>query len=104
MQKVITISVDVNKLVSGSDETFAMGHPEVLNELLAEGWEIEDWSFLTDNPINGKVPMLVILNDDMLLADGEDGYEVWEEEEEDDEMLLDADNGEEEEDEGQKSN
>jgi hypothetical protein len=78
MQKVIAFSIDVNQLVSHSDETFSIMEPEALNELLHEGWEIEDWSFLTDDPINGKMPMLVVLNDDMLGTNGEE--EIWEEE------------------------
>lgn len=82
MQKVITVSIDVNKLVSATDDTFAVGQPEVLNELLSEGWTIEDWSFLTDNPVNGKVPMLVVLSDDLLI---DEAYDAWEEE---DELLL----------------
>lgn len=77
MQKVIAFSIDVNQLVSRSDETFSIAEPEALNELLQEGWEIEDWSFLTDDPVNGKMPMLVVLNDDMLATHSE---EMWEEE------------------------
>lgn len=77
MQKVIAFSIDVNQLVSRSDETFSIAEPEALNELLQEGWEIEDWSFLTDDPINGKMPMLVVLSDDMMAAHSE---EMWEEE------------------------
>jgi hypothetical protein len=77
MQKVVAFSIDVNQLVSRSDETFSIAEPEALNELLQEGWEIEDWSFLTDDPVNGKMPMLVVLNDDMLATHSE---EMWEEE------------------------
>ena len=77
MQKVIAFSIDVNQLVSRSDQTFSIAEPEALNELLQDGWEIEDWSFLTDDPVNGKMPMLVVLNDDMLATHGE---EMWEEE------------------------
>jgi hypothetical protein len=78
MQKVIAFSIDVNQLVSRSDETFSIAEPEMLNELLQEGWEIEDWSFLTDDPVNGKMPMLVVLNDDLMVTGGEE--EIWEEE------------------------
>jgi hypothetical protein len=78
MQKVVAFSIDVNQLVSRSDETFSIAEPEALNELLQEGWEIEDWSFLTDDPINGKMPMLVVLSDDLMIAGGDE--EIWEEE------------------------
>jgi hypothetical protein len=76
MQKVITFSIDVNQLVARSEETFSVVEPIALNDLLREGWEIEDWSFLTDNPVNGKMPMLVVLSDD-IFAEGEE--ELWEE-------------------------
>lgn len=79
MQKVIAVAVNVNQLVSQSDQTFSMMELEELNDLLAEGWEIEDWSFLTDDPVNGRMPMLVVLNDNMLPIE-EDLYEEWEEE------------------------
>jgi hypothetical protein len=80
MQKVIAFSIDVNQLVSHSSDTFGLSEPEELNQLLAEGWEIEDWSFLTDDPINGKMPMLVVLNDDVAAAMAE-ADEMWEEDE-----------------------
>jgi hypothetical protein len=79
MQKVIAVAINVNQLVAQSDQTFAMAEPEELNDLLAEGWEIEDWSFLTDDPINGRMPMLVVLNDNLLPVE-EGLYEDWEEE------------------------
>lgn len=85
MQKVITFSIDVNQLVGRSDETFSIVEPAGLNDLLSEGWEIEDWSFLTDNPVNGKMPMLVVLSDDIFAAGQE---ELWEE---DDDAYLDED-------------
>lgn len=78
MQKVITVSIDVNQLVSQAEGTFAISELEVLNEVLEQGWEIEDWTFLTDDPINGKIPMLVVLNDDMIDEDIDE--ELWAEE------------------------
>lgn len=80
MQKVIAVAINVNQLVAQSDQTFAMAELEELNDLLAEGWEIEDWSFLTDDPVNGRMPMLVVLNDNMMSVE-EELYEEWEEEE-----------------------
>ena len=80
MQKVIAVSIDVNQLVSQSDHTFSMAELDELNDVLEEGWEIEDWSFLTDDPVNGRMPMLVVLNDQMLPGT-EELYEEWEEEE-----------------------
>ena len=76
MQKVIALSINLDQLMVRSDETFSISEPGALNELLQEGWEIEDWSFLTDDPVNGKIPMLVVLNDNMLAANEE---EVWRE-------------------------
>ena len=80
MQKVIAVAINVNPLVSQSDQTFAMAELEELNDLLAEGWEIEDWSFLTDEPVNGRMSMLVVLNDSLLQVE-EELYEEWEGEE-----------------------
>jgi len=80
MQKVIAVSVNVNELASQPDKVISMVELEGLNELLAEGWEIEDWSFLTDDPVNGRMPMIIILND-QLLPGGEGFYEEYEEEE-----------------------
>lgn len=80
MQKVIAVAINVNQLVSQSDQTFAIAEPEELNELLGEGWEIEEWSFLTDEPVNGRMPMLVVLNDNLLQMEDE-LYEDWEESE-----------------------
>lgn len=84
MQKVITFSIDVNQLVARSEETFSVVEPVALNDLLREGWEIEDWSFLTDNPVNGRMPMLLVLSDDIF---SEDEDELWEE----DDAYLDED-------------
>lgn len=80
MQKVIAVAINVNQLVSQSDQTFTLTELEELNDLLAEGWEIEDWSFLTDDPVNGRMPMVVVLNDSLVQVD-EELYEEWEEEE-----------------------
>lgn len=78
MQKVIAVAINVNQLVSQSDQTFTLTELEELNDLLAEGWEIEDWSFLTDDPVNGRMPMVVVLNDSLVQVD-EELYEEWEE-------------------------
>lgn len=80
MQKVIAVAIDVNQMVSQSDQVFTITELEELNDLLAEGWEIEDWSFLTDDPVNGRMPMLVVLSDSLLQVD-EELYEEWEEDE-----------------------
>ena len=85
MQKVITVSIDVNQVVSQAEGTFAISELEVLNGILEQGWEIEDWTFLTDDPINGKIPMLVVLNDDMIDEDLDE--EFWADEDD----LLDED-------------
>ena len=90
MQKVITVSIDVNQLVSQADGVFSLSEFEVLNDVLAQGWEIEDWTFLSDDPINGKIPMLVVLTDDAIAEESDD--EFWEEfGAEDDDMLAEDD-------------
>lgn len=63
MQKIITVSIDIKQLPS-SDAVFAINEVDSLNEWLAMGWEIEEWDFLRDGDADGKILLLVILNDD----------------------------------------
>ncbi len=70
MQKIITVSIDIKQLPP-SDAAFAINEVDSLNEWLAMGWEIEEWDFLRDGNADGKILLLVILNDDAKY----DGYD-----------------------------
>ena len=60
---------------------------EGINELLEQGWEIEEWDFLKEDAGNGVILLIVILNDNAMYVDAE----------EQDELLEEFDFGEEEE-------
>lgn len=81
MQKVIFISIDVQELVAANHETFSFSSCEELNELLEDGWELEEWSFLLDDPIDNKVPIMVVLNNDMVTEDADELWREWDDEE-----------------------
>lgn len=78
MQKVITISIDLQQLTQQTNGVFALSEVESLNDVLAEGWVIEDYTFLSDDAVNGKMPLLVILSDGTIESDlwpyNEDSY------------------------------
>src|ERR1043165_7082730 len=65
MQKLITVTIDVEKLQAGSNDHFSITEVEGINDLLDEGWHIEEWEFLTAEKEAEKAVLLVILNDDV---------------------------------------
>jgi hypothetical protein len=67
MQKLITVSVDTNQLMETPGNAFAINEVETVNELLELGWEIEEWDFLKEDAGDGKILLLVTLNDDACL-------------------------------------
>ena len=87
MQKLLTASVDVKQLVQGLKSPFTIKTVEGINELLEQGWEIEEWDFLKEDAGNGVILLIVILNDNSMYVDAE----------EQDELLEEFDFGEEEE-------
>ncbi len=72
MQKIVTVTIDTTKLLPGSINPFAINEVEEINEILAMGWQIEEWDFLKEGESDGQVVLMVILNDDRILNEEED--------------------------------
>lgn len=87
MQKVIFLTIDVQELVANSHTTHSISICDEINEFLETGWEIEEWSFLLDNPVDDKVPIMVLLNDDRGVE--LDEWDAWQDEAEDQEAVDD---------------
>ncbi len=84
MQKIITVTIDVEQLAQQTDEPFSITDVGGINAILQEGWFVEEWEFLTDQVINGKVTLMFVLNDE----------EEWEEEDMDDDDFWGTTTGE----------
>jgi hypothetical protein len=74
MQKLITVSVDTKQLAQSPTNPFTINEVDSINELLEQGWEIEEWDFLKEGEGDGEILLLVILNDDAMF-DSEDEFE-----------------------------
>src|SRR3954462_9633917 len=74
MQKLITVSVDAKQLKPSATEPFTINEVDSVNELLEQGWEIEEWDFLKEGGDNGEILLMVILNDDAMF-DREDEFD-----------------------------
>jgi hypothetical protein len=73
MQKLITVSVDTEQLKQSPTNPFTIHEVDSINELLEQGWEIEEWDFLKEGEGDGEILLLVILNDDAMF-DREDEF------------------------------
>ncbi len=86
MQKLITITIDVKSLQQEADGPFTVTEVDGINDLLEEGWAIEDYEFLSGDEESDKAVLLVILNDELRDLDEESDYNFRNEQEgEDDE-------------------
>ncbi len=71
MQKVVTVTIDLERLhEAGQQEdaratSFVNEIPEI-NQLLEEGWVIEEWETLNANAVSGAITLLFILTDELL--------------------------------------
>ncbi|MEP7142606.1 MAG: hypothetical protein ABI707_07040 [Ferruginibacter sp.] len=74
MQKLITVSVDTKQLTQSPTNPFTINEVDSINELLEQGWEIEEWDFLKEGEGDGEILLLVILNDDSMF-DREDEFD-----------------------------
>src|SRR6187401_1779033 len=90
MQKLITVSVDTKQLKQSPTDTFTINHVDSVNELLEQGWEIEEWDFLKERGDDGEILLMVILNDDAMF-DREDEFDNEFDFDEDDDDDDDAD-------------
>ena len=86
MQKLITVSVDTKQLKQSPTNPFTINEVESINELLEQGWEIEEWDFLKEGTGDGEILLLVILNDDAMFDDDENEFDEGFGFEEDDDM------------------
>ncbi|MEP7108466.1 MAG: hypothetical protein ABI760_10800 [Ferruginibacter sp.] len=74
MQKLMTVSVDTKQLVQSPTNPFTINEIDSVNELLEQGWEIEQFEVLKGGTGNGDILLLVILNDDSMF-DKEDDFD-----------------------------
>ncbi len=95
MQKLITVTVDTKQLLKSPANPFTINEVESVNELLEQGWEIEEWDFLKEDDGDGEIVLIVTLNDDAMFDD-DDADEF------DDEFDFDEDEDDEEEEEDEK--
>ena len=86
MQKLITVSVNTQQLMQSPTNPFTINEVDSINELLEQGWEIEEWDFLKEGEGDGEILLLVILNDEEMMDRFDDEFdEEFDEEEDDDE-------------------
>ena len=89
MQKVVTVTIDLERLQEAGQQqenareaSFVSEIPEI-NQLLEEGWIIEEWENLSVNSVNGSVTLLFILADELYdMTEGAADNELQLEEEE----------------------
>ena len=77
MQKIVTVTVDTTQLSPGKVTPFAVNELEEINEILQQGWQIEDWDFLREGETDGQVVLMVILNDDMMFDQDEEDNMIF---------------------------
>lgn len=88
MQKIVTVSIDTSQLSPGKLNPFSVNELEEINEILEMGWQVEEWDFLKEGETDGKVVLMVILNDDQIADEEEEDLmfnNMIEDEDEDDE-------------------
>ena len=64
MQKLVTVAINLEQLRETSEGTFTMTHIEEINNLLHEGWIIEEYEFLSGGNNDEQAVVLFILNDE----------------------------------------
>ena len=72
MQKIVTVTVDTTQLKPGKINPFAVNELDEINEILEQGWHIEEWDFLREGETDGQVVLMVILNDDMMFDEDDE--------------------------------
>ena len=86
MQKLLTVTVNAKQLIEGVKSNFKVEEVEGVNELLEQGWQIEEWNFLKEEAGSGLIILMVILNDSSVFIDEEELSEDFYMEEELDEL------------------
>lgn len=93
MQRLITVSVDTTQITQNPNDPFSINEVDSVNDLLAAGWEIEEWDFLKEDSGDGQILLLVTLNDDMMFGDEESDLEDdfdFEDDDDDDDDIEEA--------------
>jgi hypothetical protein len=86
MQKLLTVTVKAKQLIEGVKSNFKVDEVEGINELLENGWQIEEWNFLKEEAGTGVIILMVILNDSSIFIDEDELSEDFDMEEELDEL------------------
>lgn len=72
MQKLLTVAIDAKLLINGLHSLFNITEVEAINELLVQGWEIEEWNFLKEEAGTGVILLIVILNDSSMYVEADE--------------------------------
>lgn len=64
MQKLITVTINVEKLQSANEGAFTISEVEEINAILEDGWNVEEWEFITSDQETEKAVLLVVLNNE----------------------------------------
>ena len=72
MQKLLTVAIDAKLLINGLHSPFNIKEVEAINELLVQGWEIEEWNFLKEEAGTGVILLIVILNDSSMYVEADE--------------------------------
>jgi hypothetical protein len=72
MQKLLTVAIDAKLLIIGLHSPFNITEVEAINELLVQGWEIEEWNFLKEEAGTGVILLIVILNDSSMYVEADE--------------------------------
>lgn len=75
MQRLVTVSVDLKQLMKDPHSPFTINEVDSINELLEQGWEMEEWDFLKEDTGDGQIFLLVTLNDDAMFGNQDDEFE-----------------------------
>ncbi|MCW3089656.1 MAG: hypothetical protein JWP81_725 [Ferruginibacter sp.] len=75
MQKLITVSVDTKQLLKNTDNPFNINEVDGVNELLEQGWEIEQLEIVKGEAGDGEILFLAVLNDDAMFDDDDEDYD-----------------------------
>ncbi len=74
MQKLVTLTIDIESLQSGSGGSFSLSEIDALNDLLREGWVLESWEFVSAEAETKKPVIMAVLNDGMDGIGFEEGF------------------------------
>ncbi|MEO6549436.1 MAG: hypothetical protein ABIN94_15645 [Ferruginibacter sp.] len=93
MQKLITVSVDTRQLLKTPESPFNINEVDGVNDLLEQGWEIEQLEIVKSAGPDGELLFLAVLNDDAMFDDDDNedyddefGFDDEDEEMDEDEM------------------